>query len=79
MAGSHFSHLTMQYEELESQKKLLLSSYAHKKCHAILCPHMVSSQQARYPLDKGSVCVCSGVYYRLLQGVLIKKLSLEFA
>lgn len=42
---------------LESQKKLLLSSYAHKKCHVILCPHMVSSQQARYPLDEGSVCV----------------------
>lgn len=57
MAGSHSSHLTMLYEELESQKKLLLSSYAHKKCHVILCPHMVSSQQARYPLDEGRVCV----------------------
>lgn len=43
MAGSQFSHLTLLYEELESQKKLRLSSYAHKKCHAILCPHMVSS------------------------------------
>lgn len=59
-AGSHFSHLTMLYEELESQKKLLLSSYAHGKCHVILCPHMVSSQQARYPLDEGSVC--TGVF-----------------
>lgn len=57
MAGSHFFSFNYVVWGLESQKKLLLSSHAHKKCHVILCPHMVSSQQTRYPLDEGSVCV----------------------
>lgn len=74
MAGSHSSHLTMLYEELESQKKLLLSSYAHKKCHVILCPHMVSSQQARYSLDEGSVFVVE-----FITDFFMVKLSSEFA
>lgn len=77
MAGSHFSHLTVLYEELESQKKLLV---------IILCPQKVSCYLmstygqflgGKIPFGWGK-CACSGVYCRLLHGVLIKKLSSEF-